>query len=595
MFDLCAGRQEELVNEETYFKIMKARYANIATSIMRKFPSLEKEKFQELKIFAQSHANTYEHKHIILNAVTTTDMFNILIAGNYITEEDIKLLQDITDIYGGENLHEEKIKLREYKEQCGFAEFVLKVAHCLSEQLTMTELKITIFSTPVDFGSYYSKLENETEVRVAIAILGDWENPRLLQRIIRHHCPVHSDRIESYRQLLAPHSEPPPNSPERTLLIHLETFSDLIHVVATDLNRHKMLYLDPSLIFLSEAYPQLELTSLTEWTLCDVLKTLIPFCTHQNLHLLRYIVEKYSPDMKVKLESFAAQWNDFASKTRVTSVYNIQLNKRPMNLSARGIATLTLHLRGQHWQDPMLSQAAMLAQVVANTLHLEAWSVVACSIILTGSESDAKGCCKVELLMPTLAACKLIKEGGTMLPQITSLPQNASVPQSTSFLQNTSLLQNTCLKYIELKEEGKYYFCSEIERMEEMYRAALQDQHLSPQFEKLERMRVAQLPRPSLQNMPRTSNSLTHTPRTRRHSLAHILRGCRRTCAQTTRRRKYSLRQKETEARQHRKLLDLAHQGKRIHYSFTQWRDRKLLTSYICTPCSLYYILDTYK
>ena len=63
---------------------------------------------------------TYEHKHIF-NVVTTTDIFNILPAGDYTTEEEIKLLQDIIDLHGGENLQEEKIKLRGYEEHCGLA------------------------------------------------------------------------------------------------------------------------------------------------------------------------------------------------------------------------------------------------------------------------------------------------------------------------------------------------------------------------------------------------------------------------------------------------------------------------------------------
>lgn len=489
------------MNEQDYNRKMKYYYVQTAVSIEKKFQSMQTEgilDFDVFKAFAAEYATDYQHKRHVLQARTTDEVFVELSAANYISQHDTNILQDLLIEFGGSTQREEQKKLAYFEQQRGFVEFSVTVSHYIAEETvcTMADLKLCVLSTPIPFGSYYSMLENETDVYVAMRILSDWKDPRLLQRAIRHFCPQYEDWIERYSQRLPSPEQAPPGTPARELLEHQEKFTDLLMTIVRDLNSSHSFPTDPLSVPLSETHPELQLAPIKENTVSGILLALLPFCSYKNIHLLRELESLLSElhnycsnttSIAQELHAFTTQWNKFAAKTTIKAVYDTQLNEFPLQLSARGVSTITLHLQGEDWKDPTLSQISELALFMADTLKLKRWSVVPYRTILTGSETDAKGHCKVELLTPTMAACILMKEGASETEPLTKLCKNN-------------------ITYVEVGEKFKYYFSCTPESIAHMYKQASQHMNLTSYFEQLENITTP----PALAQGPDLSTDLTY-------------------------------------------------------------------------------------
>ena len=478
------AKPEELVNEQKLKTWMTHNYAKRTASIQKEFQNKHAQgtlDFEVFKKFVAEKTSGYKPRYRILEAKTVETVFHELFAGQHINQHNTDLLEKILRVYGGRELHKEREELANFEQQRDFVELSLKVADTVKEQCTITDLKICVLSIPNRFGSYYSRLENETDVYNAVWTLSDWEHPRLLKRIVRHYCPQHKDLIESYSHKFAS-TEQVPELPACELLEHQEKFTGLLMTIAHDLNRsHNFLNDFP----LSETYLELQLAPIKENTASGILLALLPFCGYQNLHLLREIVHKYcSRTTAQKLDTFTTQWNSFADKTTIKAIYDTQLDKIPLQLSARRVSTITLHLQGEDWKNPTLSQISGLALFLADALKLKPWSVVPYRTILTGSETDAKGPCKVELLASTTTACKLMEEGAS---------QKGSL---------TEMLKKKTISYIEVEEklededESVYHLSCTTESITTIYRQATKHTHLRSYFESS--------PSPTLSSKPLT-------------------------------------------------------------------------------------------
>lgn len=467
---------------------MRHCYAKRTASIQKEFQSMHTQRrldFEVFKMFVAEGTNGYKHKYRILQAKTVNRVFRVLSAGKQINQHNTDLLQEILSVFGGPELQKEHEKLVNFEQQRDFVKLSLKVADTAKKQCTIVDFKICVLSTPNCFGSYYSRLENEIDVYNAVLTLSNGEHLRLLKRIVRHYCPQHRDLVESYSQRFQS-SEQAPELSVHEVLEHQEKFTDLLIMVARDLNRSHSFLTDFLFVPLSETYPELQLAPIKENTASGILLALLPFCGYQNLHLLSKIVRKYCSDTTAQeLDTFTSQWNDFAAKTTITAIYDTQLDKFPLRLSARGVSTITLHLQGEDWKDPTLSQTSQLAQFMADALKLKQWSVVPYRTILTGSETDAKGHCKVELLIPTVAACILMKEGASKTGPLAEM------------LKEKSITYIEVEEKIEDEDESKYHFTSKPESIATMYKQASKHTHLKSYFEQLELSTESLTPRSS--------------------------------------------------------------------------------------------------
>ena len=124
---------------------------------------------------------------------------------------------------------------------------------------------------------------------------------------------------------------------------------------------------------------------------------------------------------------------------------------------------VTLHLGGDEWKDPAISQLADLAESVSSAYEMPPGSVMPYRPILTNSETDAKGHCKVELIVSTKVACIMIR---------------AALDKKAFFTRKS-------IKYVEFKAAGKYHLMHPVSALNILQRQALENTHLQRHFQEL--------------------------------------------------------------------------------------------------------------
>ena len=466
----CTVQPEEILNEEAYRIRSKKEYAKLCVSIKEKFRILLPEgstSFEEFREFASTYACDTHHMLAILKATTTDAIFCQLSVGKYITENNTTLLHCFMREYGDETVTTDKQRLEQFDMQKEFVEFSLRVVRKVADRSSAVELKVCILSTAVRFGRYYKMLEREQEVSVMIKLLRDWEHPELLHRVVRHFYPEGRqwlDKFIAQRESGSLQS----TSAGRVHLSHLETYADLLQEIQLFLKANPQEAADVlnyvSSISLSTVYPSLRLVPTNCNTVSDALLALIPFTSYHNTYLMRRIVNNFCNDtLRRALLDRLKMWEIFADHTFISTIYDEQLDGLPLELTERKIVTLILHTKGERWKNPMFRHCLDLAFVTTTEFGLQPWSIIYCRAVLTGTEPGRKGDCKVETLVPALAACIVLRDGD----------------QKEIFWQENSIT------YLELVVDDDCYLSGEPRSIGHIFQRAQAQQFFSPYFEEL--------------------------------------------------------------------------------------------------------------
>lgn len=424
-------------------------------------------KFEEFQTFAAECISGHEDKLAIHHAATVDSIFSQLSAGEHITQNNTDILHELLQYAydtGDNTFSDDRHGLKQFDLRNKFEEFSLKVVHYVAERATAVQIKICILSTPVRFGWYYTMLENEQEVSIIIKILRDWEHSELLHRIVRHFCPPEDkQRLDQYR---AQASEPDRSTiVQKEHVQHRECYADILTDVHSHLQEHPQGILDWVLsLTVSKAHPTLKLITVPLNTVSDALLTLLPFSSCYNTSLLSYIVNNFcDPRLHDKLSFNAKQWDSFASHITISDIYDVQLDRLPLQLTERKIVVLVLHLEGEEWKNPIFKLPIYLGLSIADHFALQPWSVVYYRTVITGQETDRKGDCKVEYLVPVLAACIIMKDG----------------PSKQEFFHEHSIT------YLEVIVRDDCHLTGDSNSIEHMYERAQRQQYFAPYVEEL--------------------------------------------------------------------------------------------------------------
>ena len=481
---LPTARPEETVNEEEYDLRRKKEYAKTCAYIKEKLCTEISERsttFEEFKIFASEYATDKSHQRAILEASTTNAVFCELLVGEYVTENDTQILQNLLKWHDIKTTTTERERLTQFELRRDFDKFSLKVADHVAERITVAQLKVCILSTPVQFGIYYSSLENERDTCIMIKILRDWAHPELLHRIVRHFYPEEKRWLDQYtEQMAAPASKETPDTSETRKAIdtYIDFREELAHLFV-DISHHLQEHQQSTNAFLacvsslplSTVHPQLKLVRVTQPTVCDALLALAPFCSFHTTDLLSYIVNNYCDSTLHKsLVNHATKWEQFAQNTRILIVYGPQLDCFPLQLIQHNISTLILHVNIEQWRDPTLRQSTELARSTATAFNLHPWSVIAYRTVITVKESDDSGIGKaervsVELLVPDMGACIIMKDG----------------PGSSKL----DFFRDNNITSLEVVVRDECYLSCELGSLQHMYKQALKTRYFAPYFEEL--------------------------------------------------------------------------------------------------------------
>ena len=370
-------------------------------------------KFKGLRMFVALYISDREDKLAILHATTVDLIICRLSAGEHITENNTHILHELLEYDTGDNtFSDDKHRLKQFDLRNKFEEFSLRVVHYVAERVTAVQIKICILSTPVRFGWYYTMLEHEQEVSIIIKILRDWEHPELLHRIVQHFSPPEDRQwLDQYR---AQASEPDSTIAQKEYVEYREHYAKILIDVHSHLQEHPQDFLDnfSSITVSTGAHATLKLITVPVNTASDALLALLPFSSCYNTSLITNIVNNFcNQSLQDELSRNTKQWNNFASHVTISDIYDVQLDRLPLQLTERKIAILVLHLEGEEWKNPIFKLPIDLALSTADHFALQPWSVVYYRTVTTEQETDRKGDCKVEFLVPALAACIIMRDG----------------------------------------------------------------------------------------------------------------------------------------------------------------------------------------
>ena len=407
---------EEFLNQRQHEEWRKLEYCQLLVSVKDKFRTLlphYSRGFREFREYVATCVPDADHRLAILWSTTTCEVFSRLSAGGYISENNTRLLHTILLAYGGQTVSGEREDLVQLDRQREFIDLSLELEAAIAGHTVAAHLKLCVLCTAVEFGHYYKRVEGEGEVVRVLQVLRDWEHPRLLHRVARWFHP----RVARQLGRLVGERETQRSPAERVYLSHLESYVDLLMDITQHLLASPEIFTAliecVSSLRISTRYSSLKLIQQNASSVCDALLSILPFISYHNTSLLTNLTNNLTahPALSKALLDKTTLWRNFADNTAVCGVYNVQLDSLPLDLTQRGIAILTVHVAGQIWQQPSIQTALSLVQATAKEFRLFPWSVVYLRTILTGSETGRKGDCKVEMLLPALAACILLREG----------------------------------------------------------------------------------------------------------------------------------------------------------------------------------------
>ena len=430
-------------------------------------------------MFVCGYTTREQHKLAVLNATAADAVFKQLLAGDYVSDSNTGLLYYLLSAYGDESVTADTDGLKQFDRRKKFVEFSLEVAHRVSERTTTAQLKVCTLNTPVQFGRYYKMLENVAEVSVMIKILRDWEHPELLHRVVRNFYREGLSWLNRYQQeqsnSLSEESDRHQESgrQQKEYLTYLERYADLLVHICHFFETHAQNTADflrhITSFSLCKSHTSFKLITGPHNNVFDTLLTLLPFSSFTNTYLIEYIVNNFCDDtLQEQLCSYLQESDYYIAHTYIRDIYNTQLDCLPLQLTERNVVVFTLHLRGERWRNPLIKHANDLAFSTAETFDLQPWCVVYYRTILTGNEPGKKGDCKIEMLVPAMAACIVLKEAE----------------------HKQSYFHEHSITYLELHVDNDCYLSSTPCSVAHMHQRALKQSYFSPYLEKLNNFHV---------------------------------------------------------------------------------------------------------
>ena len=454
---------EEFLNQRQYIDWRKLEYSKLLASIEQKFSALLPKRFREFQFFVSLCVSDLDHREAILHSATTRDIFNRLSVGNYISENNRELLHTLLQAFGDTTVSSDEQNLVKLDVQIEFVDIALELADAVAERCSIDQLKLCVLCTQVEFGRYYKRLEREVDARTTlIMVVQDYKHPRLLHRVARHFHPTSVDRLERNTRARKPPTK------QLSLVEFLEKYADILMAISCYIVRNPQELAEFLGFFqsirVSRKHPSLRLTTLSPSSVYDGLLSLVPFTSYHSPTLLQLITNNFcDTNLTHRLQELTTAWGTFVGETAISEIYDVQLDFLPLELTERGIVILTLHVVGDQWQQPTIKTATDLAQDTATEFSLYPWSVVYYRSVFSGSEPGRKGECKVEMLLPALAACVILRDGDDRLHH----------------------WQNHSVVYLELLVENECYLSSDARFIGDMYQRAQGEKFFAPHFEVL--------------------------------------------------------------------------------------------------------------
>ena len=375
--------------------------------------------FRVFQTFLLNYVSDPEQRGILLSTTTSCEIFDKLSVWRYISENNRGLLHTLLHAFGDGTVSSDSQSLAQLDLQIDFVDLVLELADMVPEQCTIDQLKLCLMSSPVEFGRYYKRLENESDVRTTlIKVVQDYQHPRLLHRVARH---FHPDSLEKLEGIMEARKVEVQQSQTKNCYIdllerYISVLMDIAHHITDNPDKAaEFLQCFPS-ISLSRNHPSLKLTTHSPSSPCNALLSLVPFISYHNPTLLEYVVNNFSDHTLIS--NFLDEAKTFTSQTDISEIYDVQLDSLPLELTERGIVILTLHVAGTQWTEPRIKTAADLARNTAENFNLNPWSVVYYKTVFCDGEPGRKGDYKVEMLLPALAACIILRDGQEKLKKV---------------------------------------------------------------------------------------------------------------------------------------------------------------------------------
>lgn len=410
-------------------------------------------------------------KDKIIKAQTTDEVIDTLTVHDHISHRDMSLLEEIVwqfcEPLQNQVTQLETLKGLEALKHDGISE--------LAPSVPLYLLKFCTMCTPLTCGAsdYYRSIAHVHDTASVIRRVYSSTDPRLFLRIVLQFSKKVPTKEQVQAYSAAVKAQIPPNPAEDELLKLQEQYSSIITGLIDKVDR----YDNPITDIL---YCQYMYNGIPLWTENRGQLPILPFfnyqyteplinalkcarrqmCTYNKHQLTENIAETLT-----KLVPYETQWRQYSQLTKVATVSETMLNEYPIDFAQEDLVIIVVHLNGEHWKTPTLSQCVELAKPFLEAFGLPLGSVTPLRPILTHDETDAKGHCKVELAASTKATCVIIRQ----------------------LLSKVLFLMDQSIIHVELKATGKYHFNhpTTTQALHILQKQAFQNKYLRSHFQEL--------------------------------------------------------------------------------------------------------------
>lgn len=408
-------------------------------------------------------------KHEITKAQTTDEVIDTLTEHDHISHRDMSLLEEIVWQFC-EPLQNQVTQLETLR---GLEELKHDVISELAPLVPLYLLKFCSTCTPLPCGAsdYYRSIAHLHDTASVIRRVYSSTDPRLFLRIVLQfskHVPT-KERVQAYSTAVK--TQISPNSAEDELLKLQEQYSSIITELIDKVDQYDNPITDT-------LYSQYRYHGIPLWTENTGHLPILPFFNYQCQILLinamncarrqmrtynKHQLRENIAETLTKLVSYETEWRQYSQLTKVATVSETMLNEYPIDFAQEDLVVIVVHLNGEQWKAPTLSQYVELAKPISEAFNLPLGSVTPLRPILTHNETDAKGHCKVELAASTKATCVIIRQ----------------------LLSKVLFLMDQSITHVELKATGKYHFNHPTQALNILQKQAFQNKHLRTHFQEL--------------------------------------------------------------------------------------------------------------
>ena len=330
------------------------------------------------------------------------------------------------------------------------------------------QLMFCMTCTPILCGAsdYYRSIKYLHDTTSVIERISLWNNPRLFVRLVNLFSNQYLTKHKVREYALAVEDQRTFNPAEEELLQYQDEYASIVTelVCEADLHITDIIYSSHKNSGHLAVLPYFNYQYTAP--LIHVLRTYVRHTTNVPDEVA-YTVEKTLR----KLEAYIDKWSRYSESTKVAKVSDALLNEYPIDYSQEEKVVITLHMDGDEWKDPTLSQPAELAKLITQEHRVPPESITPIRPILTYNQrdgithrqTDAKGHCKVEFVGSTKAACIIIR----------------------NLLSKLMFFRGQSITHAEFKAACKYHFIQPVESFGLLQKQAFTSTHLSSHFQEL--------------------------------------------------------------------------------------------------------------